>query len=164
MKRFLCLLLTVFILVCSAGCHKDAENYEAPANFYYLNAEVAFFEIDSVIAPEIRETADHNRKLLSILNEYLKGPVSDKLVSPFPANLNAIHIQQNNGAYSIMFSKQFSALSGLDLTIACSCICATVTELTGCQSVEIKSEGALPGNAESLVFTYDSLQFLDTAK
>ena len=160
MKRLFCILLVVFILILS-GCKNNPDNFKEPANFYYQNSSDSFFNADSVIAHEIRETAIYNGKILDILNTYLEGPATDKLNSPFPNGLKVITVQRVNNCIEITFSEEFSTLSGLDLTIACSCICATVAELTGYNTVEIKTEGSFPDNSTSLVVSYDELLFMD---
>lgn len=161
MKRLVSLVLAVLLLLTFSGCVRNSDNYKAPANFYYQNTSVKFFEADSVIAHEIRETVNYDGDIVAILNTYLKGPVSDKLLSPFPAGLQVVTTQRINDYIVITLSKEFSSLSGLDLTIACSCICATIMELTGCEIIEFKSEEPLPDNLTTLVFTYDDLYFID---
>lgn len=160
MKRLFCILLIVLLLMFS-GCKNNPDNFQKPANFYYQNSSGSFFNSDSVITHEIRETSIYNGRIEDILNSYLEGPVSDKLVSPFPTGLNVITVQHINNYIVITFSDEFSRLSGLDLTIACSCICATVAELTGYNTVEIKTEGSFPDNLTSLVVSYDELLFMD---
>ena len=163
MKRLLCIVLIFLLLLTFSGCRDNSDDFKKPANFYYQNASVAFFDTDSVIAHEVRETVIYNGQVVDILNAYLKGPVSDKLVSPFPTDLRVITTQRVNDYIVITFSKEFSYLSGLDLTIACSCICATVVELTGYNTVEFKSEGSLPDDLTSLVISYDELLLMDEA-
>ncbi len=162
MKRHLCIVLTVLALILTSACDNNSDNFKEPANFYYTNATVSFFEAESVIAPEVRETVDQNGNITDIINVYLSGPISDKLTSPFPAGLSIISAQRTKDTYSLTFNKQFSSLSGLDLTIACSCICATVAELTNCNTVEIIYEGQQSQNTSPLTFSYDSLLFLDS--
>ena len=162
MKRILCFILLLTILAVGSGCNKNSDNYKMPANFYYRNASVAFFEDDSIIAFEVRETVTQKDNLIDLLNTYLSGPFSDKLVSPFPSGLKVISAEQQNNTLIITLNKVFSTISGLDLTVACSCIYTTVTELTGCTTVEIQTEGQLPDNVTSIVLSNENLLFTDS--
>ena len=164
MKRYLCCILIALLIITSTGCRSNSDNFKEPVNFYYTSATVSFFESDSVIASEVRETADYKGNILDTLNSYLRGPVSDKLTSPFPVELKVISTEQKDNTIIILFNKQFSSLTGLNLTIACSCICATVVELTGCETVEFKSEGPLPDSVPSLVFSCDNLLLRDSVE
>lgn len=163
MKRTLCVTLVILLLLTFTGCKDNSDSYIKPANFYYSNTSVTFFKSDAVIAHEVRETVNYNDNIVDILNAYLKGPVSDKLSSPFPTGLRVVATQIINDSIVITFNNELASLSGLDLTIACSCICATVAELTGYNRVEFKSDGSLPDNLTSLVFSYDELLFIDDA-
>ena len=164
MKRILCFILVLTILALSSGCDKNSDNFKMPANFYYRNASVAFFEDDSIIAFEVREIAAQKDNLVDLLNTYLDGPISHELVSPFPSGLKAISAERNDDTLVITFNKMFSTLSGLDLTVACSCIYATITELTDCTTVEIKTEGQLPDNVTSIVLSNEDLLFTDSVE
>lgn len=162
MKRILCFILVLTILALGSGCDKNSDNFKMPANFYYRNASVAFFEDDSIIAFEVRETAAQKDNLVDLINTYLDGPISHELVSPFPSGLTVISTEQKDDTLILTFNKVFSTLSGLDLTVACSCICATVTALTGCTTVEIKTEGQRPDNVISIVLSNEDLLFTDS--
>ena len=161
MKRYFLILIAVFTFSILSGCGRTSENFEQPANFYYKSTDVSFFEEDSVISPEIRETARFNGNMLDTVNAYLQGPVSDKLTSPFPTGLKAVKLTTDESNAQLHLNEESLSLSGLDATIAYSCLCATVTELTGCETVDIHLENSDGVTVQTLHFSYTDLLFID---
>ena len=162
MKRYIWIFLAVFTFSVLAGCGKSAENFKEPTNFYYITTDVSFFEEDSVISPEIRETVQFNGNILTTINAYFQGPASEKLVSPFPAGLEAVDVIISGSTALLYLNDPFATLEGLDATIACSCICATITNMTDCEAVEIHIENTEGTVEQILYFSYEDLLFMDS--
>lgn len=160
MKRVICIALIFILTMLTLGCGKQSSDGEEPANFYYRNYSVSFFEEDSVIAPEVRDISRFSGNTLSIINAYLEGPLSEKLSSPFPNGLQAVSIDRTGDTLSITFTEQLASLSGLDLSIACACICSTVTELMGNCVIEIKTPVPFLDGAQVITVTQDQLSLL----
>lgn len=163
MKRFLTIGIVVILLLSVVGCNKNTENFSVPANFYYRRDTAAFFTDDAVIKAEIRETEQCAGSIFDIMNLYFHGPISDKLLSPFPQGLTILDITQDHDVLLIELSDSFSNLDSLERMIAASCIFETLEDLTHCSMVEIRFSS--PDGKESNVITLsaDDLHLIDSA-
>jgi len=163
MKRYLCLIISLILLTGLCSCNKSADNYDEPASFYYISNPITYFSEDSVFSFEIRETAGYRQNTLDILNAYLKGPVSDGLVSPFPDGCAALSLEWEDNTISITMNHVFAALTGIDLSIACGGVAMTLISLTGCESVKIQAEGGFIDGVNAIVLSSDNLYIFDDA-
>ena len=161
MKRLLLILIAAVFLLTASGCTKNTESFSAPENFYYRRNSVAFHSDDAVIKPEIRETEECSDNILDAVNLYLQGPVSDKFLSPFPQGLTALSIEQIDGSLVLQLSDSFNNLNGLERTIACSCLFRTLTDLTGCNIIEIQFSSADSKGSDSIILSDEDLCFAD---
>ena len=75
MKRYIWIFLAVFTFSVLAGCGKSAENFKEPTNFYYITTDVSFFEEDSVISPEIPESAQSSCLKALLRYKYVRAAV-----------------------------------------------------------------------------------------
>lgn len=142
MKQLICIVLVCVMLLSLIGCSSKEEHMEKPAAYYYRTDPENYKTIRKTIDYEMRETITHNN-LQSLLNEYVKGPVSDSLVNPFPDGCNIESLQiQDTKAY-VIFNSKFSRISGKDLILACSCLSLTLFDLTDCQSVTFHVKNAV---------------------
>ena len=163
MKRLLLIFIVAVFLFTVLGCTKKTESFSVPENFYYRRNSVSFHTDDAVIKPEVRETEEYRDNILDIVNLYLRGPVSDKFASPFPQDLTAISIEQSDSSLVLELSDSFNNLNGLERTIACSCIFRTLTDLTGCNTVEIQFSSADSNGSNSIILSNEDLCFADAA-
>ncbi len=164
MKKLLSLLLILATLLAIAGCQKppQAEDPDQPVRFYYCRTgELPFGSADSVITHEVRSGVGLLPDSQLLLSEYLKGPESEDLASPFPYGLQLLSLREKNGIIYVTLSDDFAALSGLDLTLACVCLAKTAGELQEAKYVIIKAKTLpLAGNKQILI-SLDNLLFLD---
>lgn len=159
MKRTILLFLVLGTLFCAFGCDRKDE-IESPVNFYYFTDPVNYNVATGVISAEIRDQSGH-RDLLSLLNLYVKGPVTSGFRSPFPAGIQVLKIDCQPSSTVVRMNDAFAALSGHNLTLACACISKTVMDLTGCTSVRIQTE-SLPLDANAYIeMTNRDFLFLD---
>ena len=158
MKKVLSLLLS-FALICAlSGCTQSNESPKVAVNFYYCTPAEDYETIHQTIFPEIREGADYGSDLQPLLNDYLRGPVSENLVNPFPESTSVESLAQTGTEVCLVLSSRFARLTGIDLILASSCISYTVFELTGCQSVRISVDGLLlDGDPEIVIRNNDIL-------
>lgn len=159
MRKFICFVMSMVLLLCLSGCNKKNDSMENPASFYYRNAVITYDSSQAVIAPEVRDVADRN--LSAFINLYLAGPTSEYLVSPFPAGVSVYFIVQNNNRLYIGLNQPFDTLSGMDLTIACACLYKTMSELTQCDTIEISVNGGTLNGSSSIVIDQNNLLLLD---
>lgn len=168
MRKWITIFLCICLLIPLAGCAEG--EMQNPGNFYYRRTETAYNNSsDDVIAPEKRELAGMEDNLEALLNAYFTGPESRGLESPFPRD-TALHSWKLSGdTLYLTMSAEFSALSGIDLSVACACIGRTFLELTDVRQIRIiAAEGSLDGQTavtlskERLSLFDDSLEQLRT--
>ena len=101
--------------------------------------------------------------MTGIINKYLQGPNTDECVSPFPAGVSVLSIEQHDSKLSIQLSAPFAELSGIDLTLACACLSKTIMQLTQCTTVEISVPGATLNGSASIIMDEQHLLLLDNS-
>lgn len=160
MKRLICLLLVVICIGTLCSCAKK-ETIRQPVTFYYCAETIDYNSTTGVIVPETREGYGYESNLTSLINLYLQGPIHQGFFSPFLKGTSVLNISSDAEVSTIMLSKNFSELSGYQLTLACTCIAKTLMELTGCRIVRIGAQDAvLDGNAY-IQMTEDSILLID---
>lgn len=161
MKRYLAILLILCLLFCACGRQSEDEDIQNPVSFYYhsnLESEDGF---SNIIVAEIREGSGYEDATLDLLDLYLKGPVYGDLVNPYPAGVCVDSLAVYKDHMSITLSKEFSQLSGLELTLACTCLSMTLYELYDCSSVEISAKDSLLDGQDSVVYEKQDLLLSD---
>ena len=148
MKRFLCVLLVLVLLLPVAACTDN--NIEHPISFYYLRRANSFGAPDSVIAPEIVEGAQFSH-IAPMLRSYLMGPRDLTLGSPFPKGTYLLDVDIGTDAISITLSDSFASLTGIELILACCALAKTVAEFSGFDTIEIQTASELLDGDTSLI-------------
>lgn len=161
MKRWLPLFLILALCFAIVGCAEKAPQIQAPVTFYYRQNELSFGDASSVVASEERESLGHEGDVIYLLNQYLQGPVSENLDRTFPSGTKLISFSMEQEKAFMLVSRHLSGLSGIDLTIACACITRTTMELTGAKTVEIRADGSLLNDMESIIMDESCLLLLD---
>jgi len=161
MKRVICILLILAWILCLAGCAAEKEELQDPVRFYYPKTKATYGSIDGVIAWEERESAGHTEDYVYLVELYLKGPESEGLSRTFPKNVTIRDLHIVGDTAQVILNDYAARLTGLDLTIACVCLAATVTDLIGVQSVTIQAETALLDGNPSITMDRDKILLLD---
>lgn len=162
MKRLLLILIATVLFLSAFGCTNKTESFLEPENFYYRRNSVAFHTDDAVIKPEVRETEQCNNNILDTINLYLQGPISDKFISPFPQELSALAIEHSDDSLILQLSDSFNGLSGLERTIACSCLFRTLTDLTGYTIIEIQFSSSGNNGDDIITLSNEDFRFADS--
>lgn len=165
MKRAICLILSMALLLCLYACKQKEDAYQAPVSFYYTYPEdlITFNSENGVIAFETREAKDYANDLQGLFDLYLKGPKSDGLLSPFPDGVSIQSVTEEGNTLLLTLSPEFAKLSGLDLTIACACLSMTALDMTEFEAVKMSVDGGLLDGSSSVTMTRESLLRLDAA-
>jgi hypothetical protein len=163
MKRIFVFLLCVVLIFTMLGCNKQSKNTQTGNAFYYPLASIPFGKGSSAIAAEYRSTEGPN-VWMHILNDYFAGPHSEKYKNPFPAGLQAQMTAMEKNTLYVTVSKELAQLSGLELTIACSCLSMTCMELTGAENIVISAENSLLDGQKSITMNKDTLLLIDKAE
>lgn len=162
MKKILSILLSIILIVSLYACDTADADVREPINFYYCTDPETYQSGADVFTTEVRDAAGYDDHV-SLINQYLKGPISDHLLSPFPAGVTVQELVQEEATIKIQLSTQFSRLTGSDLTIACAGLSMTLFELTGADTVEISvTDRTLDGN-ETVRISKGDLVFIDSS-
>ena len=160
MKRFTLFLLCLCLLPIW-GC----SSHDAPKGvaFYYCASLPAYTVDSSAITPEYRaEISDGT--LLELLDLYLKGPISADLTSPFPEGLQIVSAIVKGDTVQVVVSLEMAALTGLDLTIACSCLTLTCLAYTEAEQVEIRPVYGLLDGQRMIIMNKDTILLTGQSK
>lgn len=163
MKRLLSIVLIVLLCCPLFACSTFGTGIKDPATFYYPRSIVTYGVENSVIASEYREAAGHANDPHYLISLYLRGPMDDGLVSPFPTGTSLIGFYQEDRVVYLTLSDAFASLSGLDLSVACACLCKTCFDLCDADRVEIRAESALLGKTQTITMTRDSILLHDNS-
>ena len=160
MKSNLRILVFLCICVLLVGCMPKSS---AAINFYYL-AQTDYNSPQGNIAPELRKGNASPLAYEELLNSYLSGPNSNNLINPFPTETKLISITLEQQTATVVLSDQIAELTGVELTLACTCLSMTVKELTGCANVQIRAQTKLLDNHQAISINTNSVQFFDSAE
>lgn len=165
MKRMLCGILCLFVLLGLLGCEHSPVEIQDAVVFYYLRSDIStdasFGDEDSVIVPEIQESLSRSKSLTYLIALYLNGPSDTRLRSPFPADVTLLSIQRDQNELIITLSEPLFELSGIGLTQACACLAMTCFQLSNARTVTVQADGQTPGTHLSFTISRDDLILTD---
>lgn len=165
MKRMMFIIMFVLFVLPLLGCNNASEvEIISPCNFYYHNDLDSKENFNDVFICEIREKSHYADDLVQLLNDYFTGPQTENLVNPYPAGLTVISVYTEQDTTYIMLNDHISTLSGIDLTMAYTCLSLTLFDLTDCEYVEISAEKGLPANQDSVLFEKSMVIFTDNTQ
>ena len=169
-KRWFFLLLVVCLTVIAAIAETVPEPPENGLRLYYPYAAQTEERRSSAIGSEPYQgpvgaaPAEFPGPRL-LLEAQLRGPVDEKLESPFPEGMvleNWRWDPDRKGNLQVRFSEQYSGLSDISLTLADYCIVLTLCQLPGVQTVEISSAGHAVGYRSHRIFSAQEVLLTDS--
>lgn len=143
MKRRLSLLLAAALLLTAVSCAAPETAAQEGYALYYLT-DTELHQGGDAIAAEycaLELPEDPARAAERLLERYWQGPQSEDLTSPLPAGLQLLSVEEQAGRLTLDVSGQYGALSGVELTLADSCLTLTLTQLSGIYSVTVLVRG-----------------------
>ena len=159
MKRLTALILLAALAAGLFGCGQ--RELRSPTSFYYYRTEPGFSGTDGVIAPETRELAGIEDDLDAILELYFQGPLSQELESLIPDACPAPQWRIEGDAMYLHFAPELADLSGVELTLAATCVTRTFLPLTGCTRLIFTAEDRRLNGEAALELTLDKLCLRD---
>ncbi len=126
----LCLLLT--------GCAGRRGSGERKAGEYRLWFTKRHTSVESAALGSEDRAVPNGESPLELL---LRGPESEELASPFPAETVLRDSRVEEGTAYVDLSEAYGALSGAELTLADACIVLTLCQLDEVERVYITVEG-----------------------
>lgn len=157
--KFIFILLSLALLI--TGCNQSHPTSANSVRYYYVNHEVEFGTESGIIVPTVREIEGRSDDYFYLVSQYLNGPTSYDCISPFPAGTALEELNWDQNRVQIVLSPQITTLSGLDLMVACACLTKTVAELTGINTVQMRSSGGLLNGEQTITLTSDSFMLWD---
>lgn len=106
MRKVLILLLSLCIAFSFLACGKEHSAETSKHHFYYLRSDILYGAEDGVISCEYRERDNTDGETL--LKQYLLGPISEDLVSPYPAGTALDSIKLYDDSLLIFLNKEFA--------------------------------------------------------
>ena len=150
MKRLVCILLILTLLLC--GCRKDDK-----VKFYYCPADSLSGAQDSLFTSEVRTVTGYTDDLYFLISLYLSGPLDQDLVSPFPEGTELELIAADLPDITVQLKDLPQNMTDSEYSIACACLSMTVMELTDAESVTVVSgKRSVTMKASTLVLSDES--------
>ena len=159
MKRFLCMLLVMMMLLPLLGC--TDKKIDEPISFYYQRRSYSLDSKDSVIVPEIVDGSRYSNISL-VLGSYFRGPSDPTLESPFPAGTYLLDTAINDDLLVITLSDNFAILTGIDLSLACCALAKTAMDYSGVNAVQIRAVTALLDGDTSITVHAEDIILYDS--
>ena len=162
MKK-IALLLCLCLLLSLLGCAERQDQPEIPVQFFYPRhtADILYEGDDGVITYELREAAGNENNYSYLLNLYLRGPTVQPLRNPFPKASSVIAFEPYQDQVTLILSDSFAQLSGMELTLAGTCLLKTLNAMLGTQVLYLRTQTQPLDNSDFLVFRMDDLLLTD---
>ena len=145
MKKQICLLLLVPLLLLPAGCRRE-EPARTAYDLYFQEADLTYSAGESPFRTETvylydAETDAAPRLAEALVRELLKGPADETLKSTFPAGTTLLSLEIEGDRARVDLSPSYESLSGVALTLADSAIAMTRSQVPEVSSVQITVRG-----------------------
>ena len=145
MKKQICLLLLVPLLLLPAGCRRE-EPARTGYDLYFQEADLTYSAGESPFRTETvylydAETDAAPRLAEALVRELLKGPADETLKSTFPAGTTLLSLEIEGDRARVDLSPSYESLSGVALTLADSAIAMTLSQVPEVSSVQITVRG-----------------------
>lgn len=163
MTRVFALILAAALLF--SGCQAAMQpEVEYPFSFYYLRVleeRSEFQSPDGALGAEIRDVDPERLDLEQLLGQYLLGPSTQSLQSPFPDTLTVKGCRLQNGLLTITFGDEYAALSGIRLSEATACLIRTFSQVDGVDAVYIQTESGMLSGQERTILKQENFLYSD---
>lgn len=145
MKKQICLLLLVPLLLLPAGCRREEPTRTSYA-LYFQEADLTYSAGESPFRTETvylydAETDSAPRLAEALISELLKGPADETLKSTLPAGTTLLSLEIEGDRARVDLSPSYESLSGVALTLADSAIAMTLSQVPEVSSVQITVRG-----------------------
>lgn len=162
MKKMCILLCCVLILQLLCACGDKKEDFKEPVNFYYTRAEIAYNAQDAVLQAETREGYNYHDNVIAFLHAYLLGPESEELQTVVPTDVYPVSCSVEGSLARVVLSSQFSKLTGIKLTTACSAILMSLHDYAGIDTLHISAKESQLDDKDIFILTMDEIVLMDT--
>lgn len=161
MKKILYFLLAFCCLFGLIGCAAEQAEPKNSVTVYYRRAKLTYGAEDSVITGIRMDTGGRAKDYTYLLTQYLQSSPGEDLADTFPADLTIYSFQLEALTAKVVLNARIADFSGMDLTIALTCLVKTVMSITGCQEVIISANGTQLDGQDFVTLSKDSFLLLD---
>ena len=119
------MILFVFALQFT-GCDYTSAEPTNGSTLYYIRSSYQYHSGENVIVGEDRVLGPEVSGTEQLVGFYLNGPVTEGLVSPFPAGTQLINVQDHSGLLEVTLSDANQTLSDARFSLACVCLGKTL--------------------------------------
>lgn len=145
MRRRLCLLPLLLLVLLAAGCRRE-EPARTAYQLYFQEADLTYSAGESPFRTETvylydDETDTASRLAEELMRELLKGPADETLKSTLPAGTTLLSLELAGDRAKVDLSASYESLSGVALTLADSAIAMTLAQIPEISSVQITARG-----------------------
>lgn len=146
MKRWivciLCIVLSVAIGYTFVGTGENREGTEYEV--FFRERDLSDTHSGDALRPELVKLSDESgsqERMEQLLERLLQGPEDETLSSVIPAGTTLLSVRHNGVLATVDLSNQYSALSGVELTLADYAITQTLTQLPEVMLVKVTVRG-----------------------
>ena len=161
MKKLFCIFLVLSCLLGLTACMQSNEQPEPTVTVFYKRAVPTYGQPDSVIAATELLSSGRENDIPYIIRKYLASTPTDGFVSPFSKEINLISFKLEGLTAKVVLSNEIAELSGMELTIALTCLTQTVMSLTDCEEVIISANTRRLDGQNFITLSRDSYLLVD---
>lgn len=161
MRKILCILLAVCCCMGLFACKKQEEIPEDSVTVYYKREKPVFGAADGVIAATYLDAAGYRDDPAHLLEKYLSANPGEGFVSPFPSGVVLVSYKMEGLTAKVVLSDTIAQLSGMELTMALTCLTHTVMSMSGCREVIISAATEQLDGENFVTLSQDSFLLLD---
>ncbi|MDY3281460.1 GerMN domain-containing protein [Dysosmobacter sp.] len=147
-KRWFTVIFCLLLVLPVGYVLGSRETPEQPGtyNLYYRLRDLEGAGGGDAVAPEPSEVPMDTRlapeeSARLLLERLLAGPASENLVTPFPSGTALLDLTVAGTQAKADLSRAYSALSGVELSLADYCIALTLTQIPGIRTVSVTVNG-----------------------
>ena len=161
MKRILCLFLILCSFAGICGCASEQKPPENSVKVYYERDVHVYGASDGVIAPYYLDATGHEQDYSYLVDRYLRTNPGEGFAPTFPNDLYLAKFKLEGLTAKVVLSDRIADLTGMDLTIALTCLAHTVMSITGCQEVIVRALSRQLDGQNFITLNRDSYLLID---
>ncbi len=161
MRRILCFILILCCLMSIVGCNKKGTAPDGSVTVYYRREKPVYNTSDGVLAPTYLDATGHEQDHAYLLNKYLQTTPGDGFARTFPSGTVLISFKLEGLTAKVVLSDRIAEFTGLDLTIALTCLTQTIMTLTDCEEVIISARSKQLDGQNYVTLSKDSYLLVD---
>lgn len=140
MKKQICGILALLLLITAAGCAVSNEKPEQmlhPVDYYFIRADISYGTEDGVLAAQTVDFGEQVPDLTAVLEHYMSMAAPEGMEQPFPADTKLLSAVYSNNTAAVQLSGAYADLNGISATLADACLAKTVLVFTGAEKVQL---------------------------